>query len=63
MVIPTYVLCVHLGAGIYTAWTTASAYCFMVGLLMRRRFRKGRWKSMRVIETPVVEMESRTATA
>jgi MATE family multidrug resistance protein len=63
MVIPSYVLCVHLGAGLYTAWTTATAYCFVVGLLMFRRFRRGRWKSMRVIETPVVELETRAATA
>ena len=50
MVIPSYVLCVHFGAGLYTAWTTASAYIFLVGLLMCRRFRGGRWKSLRVIE-------------
>jgi hypothetical protein len=30
---------------------------------MFRRFRRGRWKSMRVIETPVVELETRAATA
>jgi MATE family multidrug resistance protein len=58
MVIPSYVLCVHLGAGVYTAWTTASAYCFSVGLLMFRRFRGGRWKSLRVIETPAMALAS-----
>jgi MATE family, multidrug efflux pump len=63
MVIPSYVLCVHLGAGLYTAWTTASVYCFMVGLLMLRRFRGGGWKSLRVIETPVVDLEPRSVTA
>jgi MATE family multidrug resistance protein len=63
MVIPSYVLCVQLGAGLYTAWTTASVYCFMVGLLMLRRFRRGRWKSLRVIETPVVDLEPQSATA
>ena len=50
MVIPSYVLCVHMGAGVYAAWATASAYCLCVGLLMFRRFRNGRWKSLRVIE-------------
>ena len=61
MVIPSYVLCAYLGAGVYTAWTTAFAYCFMVGLLVLRRFRKGRWKSMRVIETPVIALSERAA--
>jgi MATE family multidrug resistance protein len=50
MVIPAYVLCVQRGAGVYTGWMTASAYVFLAGLLMIRRFRSGRWKSMRVIE-------------
>jgi Na+-driven multidrug efflux pump len=63
MVIPSYVLCAHFGAGVYTAWTTASAYCFMVGLLMLRRFRSGRWKALRVIEAPVVELEPRSGRA
>jgi multidrug resistance protein, MATE family len=52
MVVPSYVLCVYLGAGVYTAWTTAAAYCLGVGLLMFRRFRGGRWRSVRVIEAP-----------
>ncbi len=39
-----------LGAGVYFAWTVASGYVFLLGLLMRRRFRAGHWKSMRVIE-------------
>jgi len=50
MVFPAYVLCVVLGRGVYTGWVAASAYVFLVGLLMVRRFRGGRWKSMRVIE-------------
>jgi MATE family multidrug resistance protein len=50
MVLPAYVLCVHLGGDVYTGWIAASAYVFMAGLLMLRRFRGGRWKSMRVIE-------------
>jgi MATE family multidrug resistance protein len=53
MVIPSYLLCAYFGAGVYTAWTTASAYCVCVGVLMFRRFRSGRWKSLRVIEAPV----------
>ncbi|HEY2946706.1 MAG TPA: MATE family efflux transporter [Vicinamibacteria bacterium] len=61
MVVPAYVLCVHLGAGLFSAWTAAAAYIFCVGLLMLRRFRGGRWKSLRVIETPAPELEARTA--
>ena len=63
MVIPTYVLCTHLGGGVYAAWTTASAYIFLVGLLMLRRFRRGGWKSLRVIEEPMPELAPQTATA
>jgi MATE family multidrug resistance protein len=63
MVIPSYLLCAYFGAGVYTAWTTASAYCVCVGLLMFRRFRGGRWKALRVIEAPVPELECQTASA
>ena len=63
VVIPSYVLCVQLGAGVYTAWTTASAYCVCVGLLMFRRFRRGRWKSLRVIEARPVAFGQRAAEA
>jgi MATE family multidrug resistance protein len=52
MVVPSYVLCAYFGAGVYAAWTTAAAYCLAVGLLMFRRFRSGRWRSVRVIEAP-----------
>ena len=45
----------------YAAWTTASAYVFLLGILMLRRFRKGRWRSMRVIEPQVAELEGAVA--
>jgi Na+-driven multidrug efflux pump len=61
MLVPTYVLCVIGDAGVYTAWTAASAYIFCVGLLMYRRFRRGRWRSMRVIEARVPELDPVTA--
>jgi hypothetical protein len=32
------------------AWTTATAYVVLLGLLMRRRFAAGGWKALRVIE-------------
>jgi len=50
MLVPAWVGCVVLGAGVYFAWTTASLYVVLLGLLMRRRFAAGRWKAMRVIE-------------
>jgi MATE family multidrug resistance protein len=50
MLVPAWVGCVVLGAGVYFAWAVASGYVFLLGVLMRRRFRAGRWRSMRVIE-------------
>jgi MATE family multidrug resistance protein len=55
---PALIGCVALGAGVYFAWTTASAYVVLLGLLLRRRFRGGRWKAMRVIEGRPAEMEA-----
>jgi MATE family multidrug resistance protein len=55
---PGYVACVLLGGGVYVAWTAASAYVILLGLLMLRRFRQGRWKSMRVIEARPPGLES-----
>ena len=50
LLVPSYYLCVVRGAGVYTAWATATAYVIALGLLMYRRFRSGRWKALRVIE-------------
>jgi MATE family multidrug resistance protein len=57
MLVPAYFACVVGGAGVYAAWLTASAYVFLLGILMLRRFRKGRWRSMRVIEPRAPELE------
>jgi MATE family multidrug resistance protein len=55
MLLPAGVGCLLLGKGVYFAWSMASLYVFLLGLLMRRRFRSGHWKSLRVIEAaPVV---------
>jgi MATE family multidrug resistance protein len=60
MLVPTYVLCVLWGQGVYVAWATASAYIVCLGLLMLRRFRSGLWKALRVIEPvgPVAPVEA-----
>ncbi len=50
MLVPAYVACELLGGGAYVAWSTATAYVVLLGLLLLRRFRTGRWKTMRVIE-------------
>jgi MATE family multidrug resistance protein len=50
LLVPCYLLCVVGSGGVYTAWWTATAYVVALGLLMYRRFRAGRWKSLRVIE-------------
>jgi MATE family multidrug resistance protein len=50
MLVPAYVGCTLFGRGVYFAWTAASGYVFCVGLLLMRRFRQGRWRTMRVIE-------------
>lgn len=51
MLVPAGIGCLALGAGVYFAWSMATLYVFLLGLLMRRRFRAGHWKAMRVIET------------
>jgi MATE family multidrug resistance protein len=45
------------GAGLYAAWSFATAYVIALGCIFFLRFRQGRWKSMRVIEhNPVVDV-------
>ena len=47
---PAWVGCVVFGAGVNFAWSMATGYVLLLGLSMRRRFRAGHWRSMRVIE-------------
>jgi MATE family multidrug resistance protein len=61
MLVPAYFLCVVGGAGVYTAWATASAYVAVLGLSMMSRFRAGRWRSLRVIEPRIAELEEEAA--
>lgn len=50
MVVPTYVLCIVFGYGLYWAWGFATVYVICLGLMFLLRFMGGKWKQMRVIE-------------
>ena len=63
MLAPTWLLVAQDRGGVFTAWTAATAYIFCVGLLMYRRFRRGRWRSMRVIEAAPPELDPVAARA
>jgi MATE family multidrug resistance protein len=51
MIVPVYVAVEVLGAGIYVAWSLATLYVCALGLAFMMRYRGGKWKRMRVIET------------
>jgi MATE family multidrug resistance protein len=50
MVAPTFIV-VQVGASLYWAWAFATAHIFAMAVCFFFRFRSGKWKSMRVIET------------
>ena len=51
MIAPIYVAIEVLGAGIYAAWTIATIYVCALGMAFMLRYRQGKWKRMRVIES------------
>lgn len=51
MLVPTWWFCVRGGAGVYVAWAFATAYVMILGVVMFVRYRRGAWKSLRVIES------------
>jgi len=57
MLAPAYLVCVVGGGGVYAGWMTASAYIVLLGILMMRRFRAGRWRALRVIEPRLPDLE------
>jgi MATE family multidrug resistance protein len=61
MLIPAYLACVVWDAGVYVAWTAASVYIALLGLLLLRRFKAGRWKRLRVIEPRAADVDLATA--
>jgi MATE family multidrug resistance protein len=60
LVIPTY-LCWKLNWGLLAAWGFATVYVVVLAGIFWLRFLGGRWKSMRVIETTVVDVEPAAA--
>ncbi len=53
MLLPAGIGYAVFGLGVYFAWCMATLYVFLLGILMRRRFRAGHWKALRVIEAPL----------
>jgi MATE family multidrug resistance protein len=57
LVLPAYVAIVILGYGLTIAWGIGAGYVTILGFVFYLRFRGGKWKSMRVIEQPVMDGE------
>jgi MATE family multidrug resistance protein len=57
MLVPAWIACAWLGLGVYAAWAAASAYVVLLGLLELRRFRLGRWRSLRIVEPGLRELD------
>jgi len=55
LIIPSWIFVVLLQKGIYVAWTIATIYVIALAVLFFTRFLKGKWKTMRVIETQLIE--------
>lgn len=47
----SFIILILLQGGIYAAWGIVTAYIILLGLIFLIRFRGGKWKDMRVIET------------
>ena len=56
MVIPTYIVVMHLKGGIIPCWSIATGYIMSLGIIFLYRFRGGAWMSMRVIEPHVAAL-------
>ena len=55
MIIPVYLAVEVFKAGIYTAWVLVTFYIATLGIAFYLRYRHGKWKRMRIIETaPVI---------
>ncbi len=54
LAVPLYVTIEVLQSTIYSAWFIFTVYIIALGLAFYKRFYNGKWKTMKVIETPVV---------
>jgi MATE family multidrug resistance protein len=52
LVMPTYLGVMVMGWGVMASWINVSAYVIVLSIVFLLRFLGGKWKSMRVIETP-----------
>lgn len=52
LVTPTYLGVMVMGWGVMVSWINVSAYVIVLSIIFLLRFLGGKWKSMRVIETP-----------
>ncbi|NJB68307.1 MATE family multidrug resistance protein [Desulfobaculum xiamenense] len=50
MVVPSYVALEVLHAGLYAGWLCVVSYVLLLAFFALRRFRRGHWRGMRVIE-------------
>lgn len=51
LVLPSYVALVLFGTGILAGWNILTVYIIILGFAFYYRYRGGKWKSMRVIES------------
>ena len=58
LLLPSILTVYVLGGGIYPLWTYVTLYIAALGIVFWRRFARGGWKSLRVIETPPPKRES-----
>jgi MATE family multidrug resistance protein len=56
LVLPAWA-CWYYGWGVYWAWGFATAYIFALAATFLLRFRTGKWKTMRVIEPAVMDID------
>jgi len=56
LAIPTYVAIVILGLGLMASWILVSVYIITLGFVFFFRFLGGKWKTMRVIEEPMMAL-------
>jgi MATE family multidrug resistance protein len=62
MVLPTWIA-VETRANLYWAWTCATSYVISLALVFLWRFCQGKWKTLRLIEPAVIEVEQPPAAA